>query len=347
VLRKLQAYEDPKIAIETYIDVKFTFKKSFKRMKKVRKHAEKKDEPPNLSEKDRFMLRVRAQLTKTNTNTDTYFAIDRANGQNVVVKGPYLNKNITTTVMQIVNIKKMLDLPYVAINEIFLVPDQFGLPANTPVGLRSFCEPDQAYPFLISEDVCFCRPNKKDIPTMYEKTNQWSKTLVLDPKRFEKLSKEQTKCRYALPSNILANIENLKSSAKIKSTKTMLMYLLILVFRHSLGISDPTIQNFLHDLDNHVVYAVDEEVMWKRSFDKGFWHHLNANEIELVKQFSTQNWELMRLLIKRLYRKIKSKKDRISLILGKDKYKVFYNNVRSLSKYDNFIEKINKSLTSY
>lgn len=277
-----------------------------------------------LSEKERFKLRSRAHLfsgvSSNNILTDEYFAIDRETKQKVIVKGPFIKRHGVENVIQITNIKKILELPYIGVKEVFLMPDLFRDSAT----IRQDCREDKLHAFLIFDDVCFCREFGNDIPIM--KSKIFPSINVVDPKKFAKLKKDQVKCQYAIPSLV------------VKNTNAMYMYILIMIFRHALGIPNPILENCLYNIDAHVIYTVGEERMWKRELKSKLWDNLKESELEIVYDFIDNNWENIETLIKRLYRKIRENKKRIKLILG-DNYDLFYKNVRKLSKKEFLLER--------
>lgn len=278
-----------------------------------------------MEENQRFKLRVKAHLSSSSVQVDSYFAVDKNTKQNVIVKGPFLKRHHVQNVLAMRNIKKMLGLPYIDVKEIYLIPNLF---TSTT---RSECKEGKLYPFLVYEDVCFSRDNKMDIP-LKEISENDNKIFIVDPKRFVKLNREQTKCIYAVPVVVA------------KKKRAMLMYFLIMSFRHALNISDSMfygnqITNFLYDIENYVVYVTGEEKISSKPAKK-FWTKLSEEDRTILLNFVDKNWKSIDTLLELLSNKISENKKRISKILTKERYENFHHNVVSLRKKDKFKELI-------
>lgn len=129
-------------------------------------------------ESDEFTLKARAQLICSAVRPDTYFALNRI-GQNVVVKGPYLNRESALIPFKIQTVLRLFEgINSIDTNVKILIPDMFDGINNpkTPLGCRTKIEKDKAYYFVVMEDLM----NRQKYPTVEKESKMWPKTSVVN-----------------------------------------------------------------------------------------------------------------------------------------------------------------------
>jgi len=185
----------------------------------------------------KYDLIVRAQLVTSDQKTDTYFA--RYNNMGYFVKGPFFNEESIDIINKIDLLKTNLfcDLDRIdfKIEHLYINKE-----IESALGIRNKCQDDKRYPFIIFEDLCsFHKMN--DIPTKLVKSVKWPETKVVD-------WDEVKECHYVQDDDI-------------KEKDIFIKYILNLLSRYVIGISDTCIRNLL--IHNSKVFSVDEMDMNK------------------------------------------------------------------------------------
>lgn len=143
-------------------------------------------------EKDVFTLKARAQLNCTKTRPDTYFAVNQL-GQNVVVKGPYPNKDqalMTLRVQSVIGLFEGVNTVDTSLK--FLIPNMF---TSTPLGFRASVTPDTGYYFIVMRDLF----NEDTYSTEIKSSKLWPETRVVN---YQKLFDENSEYGFGTPSTM-------------------------------------------------------------------------------------------------------------------------------------------------
>ncbi len=213
-------------------------------------------------ESDAFVLKARAQLICSAVRPDTYFAKNRF-GQNVVVKGPYLNKESAMMPFKIQSVFRLFSgINNIDVNVKILFPNMFDGEINpvTPFGCRTKVSLDKAYYFVVMEDLM----NQDEYPTIEKESKMWPKTMVVD---FEKVF-EDGSMGFGYASQM--------------SEEALLSFVLQLSIRYAFKIGDFAARNFLRIGDK--VYNLDTE-----GIDVGAGIRFSKKEIDLLKAFLTEH----------------------------------------------------------
>lgn len=208
-------------------------------------------------ESDEFIFKSRAQLICSAVRPDTYFAKNRI-GQNVVVKGPFMNKESAMVSFKIQSILRLFHGVNIVDTSIkLLIPDLFDGIQNskTPLGCRTKIEKDKAYYFTVMEDLM----NIDKYPTVEKESKLWPKTKVVD---FDTVF-EDGKMGFGIPSKM--------------SQDARLSFLLQISIRYAMKIGDFAYRNFLRIGD--LVYNLDTE-----GVDIGNTIRFAGKEVEILKE---------------------------------------------------------------
>lgn len=144
------------------------------------------------SETDVFSLKARAQLICTKTRPDTYFAGNQL-GQNVVVKGPYPDREkalLTLKIQSVIGLFEGINIMDVSLK--FLIPDMFD---DTPIGFRTSIKPNTGYYFVVARDLF----NEDVYPTEVKSSKMWPETTVVD---YEQLFKKNPDYGFGMASTM-------------------------------------------------------------------------------------------------------------------------------------------------
>lgn len=188
-----------------------------------------------MKESNVFQFRCRAQLVCSNAKADTYFAIDKQTGQNVVVKGPFLDEGKFETQSKLYHLKKLgifQDICAIDMQVVHLVPDFL----DSKLGMRTKVQPSQAYPFLVFEDKC----NLAIMPRVKKSSKLWPEIDVFD-------ASQCNTCLFGIPSRI-HQFEGAMSSFMLNS-----------IFKWCFEVTDTSLRNLLFVDDENKVYSIDEE----------------------------------------------------------------------------------------
>jgi len=177
------------------------------------------------SESQELSLKARAQLVCSAVRPDTYFAKNRI-GQNVVVKGPFINQKDAMTVFDMQTIMRLF--PYVNATSItvkYLKPDLFREgPGETGLGCRLKTDPQKGYYFVVMDDLF----NLEEYPTKIKSSAKWKETEVVD---FEKLFAEHKELGFGAASEM-------DEDAKVS-------FVIQLMFRWAFKLGDFATRNFV------------------------------------------------------------------------------------------------------
>ena len=217
----------------------------------------KLDEPSY--ESDEFKLKCRAQLNTSSDKQDVYFATNILN-QNVVVKGPYLNKQSLLLSFKLQNIMKLFTgVNTYNINVMTLYPDIF---PEIPLGIRNKIKSNTPYYFIVMEDIM----DQKEYPKIEKSSKLWDKEKVVD---YDKLFRENKNLGFGIPSTM--------------NNKALFSLVIQLAFRLAFKIGDNAYRNFLRIGDN--VYNLDTEGIMIG--DKVGW---SKKEIDIIKKCCRDNF---------------------------------------------------------
>lgn len=206
-----------------------------------------------------FNFKCRAQLNTSQNKQDVYFAKDRLN-DNIVVKGPYLNKNSLLISFKIGNIMKLFEgVNTYNINVMTLYPDIFD---EVPLGIRNKIKKDEPYYFIVMEDIM----NKNEYPKIEKSSKLWNKEFVVD---YDKLFQENKNMGFGIPSTM--------------NKKALFSLVIQLAFRLAFKIGDNAYRNFLRIDDK--VYNLDIEGIMIG--DKIQW---SSKELEIIKLCCKENF---------------------------------------------------------
>lgn len=177
--------------------------------------------------------------------TDTYYG--ERNGKVIFIKGPIELESVEPF-MKLQKIKKILGLPTLNYEIVFLKPDLFG---KTPLGRRNSLDQTKEYPFITS-DVLF--DDKADeIPYRLHSSKLWPETRLVD---FDRIK----------------GMKHLDES-QLKNKETLNEYVRTIIFRYVMGLGDLAPRNFI--IKNNRVYSIDEDLI-----DKDFNLEVNLKRIK-------------------------------------------------------------------
>lgn len=263
-----------------------------------------------LSEKDIFTYIARAQVPTSGHKLDSYYARMKDNYMNfkeneiVFVKGPFINDNVYDIIKLFIEMKKILDIPYVNIQKISLkiskdfFKDEIDIKNN--VGkhyIRNNIDNDKVYTFIIYENLCGdINSTAKYGYLKTQKSMAWIKTNATIV-NWSKI----TKCHHF-------EVEDLKNK------KYMIEYLEELYFRYLFGIVDVANRNII--ITNDILYGIDEENI---NMDE------EVNFSKLTKQFNyiNENWYKIEVEINFILNNWYNKIPQIKSILREDIFSKF------------------------
>ena len=210
-------------------------------------------------ESKEFKLKSRAQLNTSGNKPDVYFATNILN-QNIVVKGPFLNKETLLISFKLQNIMKLFNgVNTYNINVMVLYPDMF---PETPLGIRNKVKPNTPYYFIVMEDIM----DQKYYPKKEKSSKLWHKEQIVD---YEKLFKDNKNLGFGIPSTM--------------NSKALFSLVIQLAFRLAFKIGDNAYRNFLRIGD--MVYNLDTEGIMVG--DKIQW---SKEEIDIIKKCCRENF---------------------------------------------------------
>ena len=231
-------------------------------------------------ENDIFKYIARAQVPTSGSKQDSYFAKmlknygDFKKDEIVFIKGPYKTDEVYNILKLFIDIKKILNLPYVNVNKIDIkmsktfFTDEINTNENVKYYIRNKYSYDNKYVFLIYKNLC----GDNIYTTKYgsvktQKSQGWihSNTTIVN---WEETNKK-TKCKQF-------------DTKDLKNENYMIYYILSIYFRYLFGIVDHANRNFLI-LDN-ILYSIDEENI---DMDK----ESNFNKLEKNFEMINKNWE--------------------------------------------------------
>lgn len=219
------------------------------------------------SEKSLFTLKVRAQLTCSQSRPDVYFA--KMRGKNVVVKGPYYNYEQANKSFQVSRLLSLFEEVNTIGTDIVLAkPDMF---ESVPVGCRRDMVKNRAYYFLVFDDIY----DLDEYPIKNKSSKLWKNEPVVD---FDKLFRD-IKGGFATPSAM--------------SEKTCVSLLYQLAIRYTFELGDFAARNFtwfedkVWNLDTEGMF-VGKSLRWKKSEREILIKTLNKNKEEITNVL--QNW---------------------------------------------------------
>ena len=231
-------------------------------------------------ENDIFKYIARAQVPTSGSKQDSYFAKMLKNygefkkDETVFIKGPFVNDEVYNILKLFIDIKKILNLPYVDVNKIdikmsrTIFTDEINTNENVKYYIRNKYNYEKKYIFLIYKNLC-----GDDIyTTKYgsvktQKSKGWidSNTTIVN---WEETNKK-TKCKQF-------------DTNDLKNENFMIYYILSIYFRYLFGIVDHANRNFL--ILGDILYSVDEENI---DMDK----ESNFNKLEKNFEMINKNWE--------------------------------------------------------
>ncbi|BAU80199.1 glycosyltransferase [Tokyovirus A1] len=185
-------------------------------------------------ESDLFDFVVKAQLVCGYGKTDTYFAVEKATGKRVFVKGPFKGKNSVENVLRLANIKKAFGLPSLSPKRLAMRPDFF---PDAVMGLRAKMQDrNRISCFLVFPD----ETNEEILPTMLKKGNVTPETEVVDWSKVKSLEHFD-----------FIGCEN---------RDVCLDFCIAVMFRKVCGVSDLAQRNFLYVPRKTALYSIDEDI---------------------------------------------------------------------------------------
>jgi hypothetical protein len=200
-------------------------------------YISEKEEKSEPKESDMFDFTIRAQLTCSNSKQCTYFAVERATGNRVCVKGPYLSEEHVNIPLKINKCKKWFkNLLQLEMRKEFLIPDFF---PNVPLGTRTKVDRNSLYPFLIMKDMTTNGDNPK--PFVVKSSKLWEDEKVVE---------------WSFVKNCVPIPSDFDESSNLEGFEN---YILCVLFRFIIGIGDLANRNFLYFPDTSKVYSIDEE----------------------------------------------------------------------------------------
>eukprot|EP01137_Pigoraptor_chileana_P021988 Opistho-2@86382 len=181
------------------------------------------------SELARFDFVMRTQLVTSSHKTDVYYAIDRVDGGEVIVKGP-IDQGSADACMKAMEWKMKNKMQCAAVKVVRLIPDRW--PEGTPLGYRNkLADRNAPATFLITPSLV---PFSSLIGRVHC-SKLWPRTAVLDP--------DMTPCH--VTAAVLA-----RGGTEARD------YVSAVVARWIMGIGDLSDRNFI--LSNGRVISIDE-----------------------------------------------------------------------------------------
>lgn len=186
------------------------------------------------AETDYFEFKIRAQLLTSNYKTDTYFGVlkkeieEFKNGELVFIKGPLSEQNINRAI-KYNEIKHKINLPFIRIEKLFLRCNMFRT-EEIILGQRKQIKEGW---FLVCEDIR--NMDIENIPIEIKNSKLYKDVRVVDGTKL-KIKQISSEC--------------IKDEIGIN-------YILMLLFRYILSISDVANRNFL--VKNTLVFSLDED----------------------------------------------------------------------------------------
>nr|WRK65199.1 glycosyl transferase [Marseillevirus futianmevirus] len=185
-------------------------------------------------ESDLFEFIVKAQLVCGYGKTDTYFAINKATGKRVFVKGPFKEKKNVETVCRIAKIKQAFGVPTLLPKKLMARPNFF---PDCVMGLRSKIQDrNRVRCFLVFPD----ETEEEILPTTIKKGNVTPETEVVD---WEKVTSVQH-----------------FDALTCDNEDVLFDFCIAVMFREICGIPDLAQRNFLYVPRKTAVYSIDEDI---------------------------------------------------------------------------------------
>jgi len=261
---------------------------------------------------DIFKYIARAQVPTSGSKQDSYFAKMLKNygefkkDETVFIKGPFNDEEVYNILKLFIDIKKILNMPYVDVDKIdikmsrTIFTDEINTNQNVKYYIRNKYNYENKYIFLIYKNLC-----GDDIyTTKYgsvktQKSQAWIDSNTTIVNWYE--TNKKTKCKQ-FDTNDLKNINY------------MIYYIISIYFRYLFGIVDHANRNFLV-LDD-VLYSVDEENidMVKESnfnkLEKNFeiinknWDKVDKKIYEILKEWNIKITEIKDILLDEDYSKL-------------------------------------------
>jgi hypothetical protein len=272
-------------------------------------HTATSGESRAVRESDIFIFDVRAQATCTDSRPDTYFALERASGRRVFVKGPYRNAEEAGVSARVAKLKRLC-MPELALIEVglrLLVPDLF---PDVPLGTRRHVDRTRPQWFVVSDNAIPPVPPDHwlvgdgkatatcGMPVTDHATKVWGTVRVVD---WSVLGSSiwPVACPRVPDPLRLAGAE-------------VLEYVLNLLFRYVVGIPDPADRNFLLTRQGRI-YSVDEEGLLR---DTDYWKALKRRRCEVVCTYLRERWETVRDTLAAWLARVRTNHEEVGRILA-------------------------------
>lgn len=230
-------------------------------LKEYRNKSVKENAQSIEKESDVFQLVVRSQLVTSPFKQDTYYGIDRRDNIVKFVKGPYLENSKIEIIEDIKNVRKVLNEPYINFDVLYLVPDLL----DSPLSIRNKAIKDKKYPFLVYENVI-----KEKLITRIHSSKLWPETEVVDYDKMKKYKFDPKNC----------------------SKDIFRQYIIHLLFRAMLGVSDIADRNFI--IVDDILYSVDEETL---NDNLSIEFELRKAKYNLALDFIKDNKDMLRKIV--------------------------------------------------
>jgi len=196
-------------------------------------------------ETEYFKFKIRAQLTCSNSRPDTYFA--RVDQNNVVVKGPFINKSKVELIYNIMKIMSLFTkVNCFDINIKYLIADQFK--NIVQLGTRSTIDNSKPYYFIYMRDLY----NIDTYPSIIKNSKYWINTEVVD---YDKLFEN--------------NDYNMNNITEM-SDEFIISLIYQLCIRYAFELGDFAKRNFIRI--NNMAYNIDidnifvgKKIKWKKT----------------------------------------------------------------------------------
>jgi hypothetical protein len=263
-----------------------------------------------VEEKDIFEYIARAQVPTSGHKLDSYYAKLKHNygpfkkDEVLFIKGPFENDNVYDIIKLFIEMKKILDIPYVNIIKISLKMSKDFFEGETDIKnnvgrnyIRNSLDNNKVYTFIIYENLCGdVNHTAKYGYLKTQKSTAWINTnaTIIN---WSKVSS----CHHF-------EVEDLKNK------KYMIEYLEDIYFRYLFGIVDVANRNIL--ITNNTLYGIDEE-----NIDM----NQEANFSKLTKQFNyiNEKWDKIEDEINSILNKWYNKLPEIKSILREDIFSKF------------------------
>ncbi|AIT54866.1 conserved putative glycosyltransferase [Melbournevirus] len=185
-------------------------------------------------ESDLFKFIVKAQLVCGYGKTDTYFAVEKATGKRVFVKGPFKQKKNVETVVRLSKIKEAFGIPRLSPRRLALRPDFF---PDCVMGIRArMRDRDRISCFLVFPD----ETSEEVLPTTIKKGNVTPETEVVD----------WTKVKSMEHFDVIG----------CENKDVRFDFCVAVMFRKICGIPDLAQRNFLYVPRKTALYSIDEDI---------------------------------------------------------------------------------------